>query len=485
MHTLFLAASAGYLLGNLFVGFPSSDVWPGLLVGAAASIGWGVLMTWRGAAAGLLFFGACFLGYSVVQSERAQWETWPATKLLASDVVVIKRQPAKLWYQPMVVRSTESPAIPDILWRAPRTLEVTPGDRLFLICELKRPENFDPHFNYALYLATQDIGYVCERAHESRLLVHDITKWRSRLDRIQTTIRERMTEALPEPAAGLLQGLFLGGDDALPQSLQDAFRRAGLSHVVAVSGYNMTLVAFAVLFMALLSGLSRPAATLCAMIGIFIFLLLIDTSAASLRAALMAWIVCLAYFLGRPAQAFGSLSMAALVMAMAHPLIVRYDVGFQLSFLATLALIAGSPWLEYLARRRHWLWKFSLVPLSTIIIELFIVPVVAFHFGTVSLLGPIANTFVLPLIPVVMLLGFLLMLVGWLLPPLLPVLTLPVWWILLFIINVAESIGRLPWNALTGWIPSTWFFIGWYLVLTLIVWYSRKLLYAYALRMDH
>ncbi len=224
---------------------------------------------------------------------------------------------------------------------------------------------------------------------------------------------------------------------------------------------------------------------LFATIGILVFLLLIDTSSASIRAAFMAWIVAFAFFVGRPANAWNGLFLAGLLMAIYNPLLVRYDVGFQLSFLATLALIAASPWFEELMRREGWHWKILVLFLSTVVIELFIFPVLAFHFGTITLLAPLANLLVLPLIPVVMALGFLMFSLGAFIPFIGNLLAFPVWMILIFIIKIGEIFGSLSWSMLGNLTPSVPFLIAWYIVLAGAVWYSRKSQYRYALRMDH
>lgn len=485
MSTLLLFAISGFLLGHLLVGYATGMVWSLVLLGGAGSIALGVLIRrWLGGAC-LLFLASLVLGQHMAGESVEEWQSLPAVVNFAGETIVIKRESAKTWYQPVVLRPLDrGVAAADILWQAPRTLTLVPGDRVELTCALARPTNFDSRFDYATYLATRGIGFICERADEHALILDD-GHWRHRLFVLQAAIRSRITGLVPEPAAGLLQGLFLGGDETLPQTLRDAFRRAGLSHIVAVSGYNMTLIAFATLFAALSLGLWRKTATALAMLGILGFLLIIDTSAASVRAAIMAWIVFLAYFVGRPASALNGLSLAACLMTIINPLIVRYDIGFQLSFLATLSLIAASPWLDQLSRRAHFLGKLVLIPLATLIIEGFILPVIAFHFGTINWLGPLANTLVLPLVPLAMVLGALFLMASFALPVLAPFFVLPLWLLLMLVVSVAEWVGGLAWSTFEGWYPSAAVLCGWYIVLGAVVWYSRKSLYAYALRMDH
>lgn len=485
MGRIFLWGSGGYLLGNILVGFEGSEIISILLLFLAAIVASGFLSSWRKSLLPFLAVLFCGIGFMVATAYDRDWERLPEERDQPFEGIVTKREPAKVFYQPLVLVPVEGSGIDKkVLWRAPRIVESVPGERIRLDCLLRRPENFDPNFDYARYLATQNIGYICEKEKSFEILSEGET-WRTGLFHSQVFLRERIRFFLTDPAAGLLEGLFVGGDDGLSKELSESFRRAGLSHIVAVSGYNMSLVAFAALLLALLSGLWRKTAMLFATIGILVFLLLIDTSSASIRAACMAWIVAFAFFVGRPANAWNGLFLAGLLMAMYNPLLVRYDVGFQLSFLATLALIAASPWFEELMRREGWYWKILVLFLSTVVIELFIFPVLAFHFGTITLLAPLANLLVLPLIPVVMALGFLMFSLGSLLPVIGTLLSFPVWMLLLFIIHVGEGFGSLSWSMFANLAPSASFIVAWYVVLAGAVWYSRKSQYRYALRMDH
>lgn len=480
-----LAAGSGALGGIFFVTVPTPQVGVWVLLGLVVTLLIGFLVSWRQAGFWFLMFTALFLGHLTVRAEDAFWQTLPETLSVDTSFTVIKREVPKTWYQPIILRPMDEGQLSvDVLWRAPRTATLTPGEQIQLRCELKRPENFDPHFDYVRYLATRGIGYVCERSLEV-IPLETRDQFRFQLFQIRAKIQTEINTLLSEPAAGLLQGLFLGGDDTLPQSLTEQFRRAGLSHLVAVSGYNMTLVAFAVLFITLSLGLWRRTAMVLAAVGILIFLLLIDTSAASIRAALMAWIVFLAFFVGRLESALHGLLLAAFLMAIENPLIVRYDVGFQLSCVATLTLLLIGPWLEILVKQGGWWRKALALLLATIAIEISIAPIVIIHFGMVSLLGPLANLIVLPLIPIVMALGGVVLFLSFLWPLLAQVVILPLWWLLMVIIWTAEFIEGLSWSAWSGVSLTPVVVISWYLVLLGLSWYSRISLKRYALRMDH
>ncbi len=483
MSTYFLLAGTGYLIGNLLVNTPRETLWSILFILLAAGI------------AGLRMIGPSFMirivlvtlalagGYGSSLKTITHIDELPQEVVFNHTVLVVKAEPDRGWYRPFQVRPLDRSIGGDILVRASRTLAIVPGESIHLECLLKRPENFDDRFDYARFLATRNIVYICDTAvvHEG---ISQVSVWRTKLFLWRSSVRHEIKKILPEPASGLLQGLLLGGDHTLSRSLGDDFRRAGISHVVAVSGYNMTLVASAFLVLALLVGFWRKTAVVIALLGIGLFLCLVDISAASLRAALMTGIVTAAYFLGRPNQMLHALVLVGVGMTLFNPLMVRYDVGFQLSLMATLALAVAVPWVEmFLHRLKRW-QSFIALPLSTVVIGIFVDPIIAFHFGTISLMSPIANTLVLPLIPAAMFFGITLIGVGSLASFLVPLLLFPTWLLLMMITEVAKFIARFSWAAIEGVYPNEYFLWCWALVLAVGVWYSRKSFFAYVLRLD-
>lgn len=483
MSAYVLFGCVGYLLGSLLINTPGHILWPGVLLALAISLaGW---MITRGiwAFKSIALILGIFIGYVAVQNVVKHEAQLVQEVSFDGEALVVDKEETKSWYQPIRLRPFQDEFQADILFRAPRSLEVTPGERIRLQCELQRPKNFDERFDYTRYLMMQGIGYICEHGHGEQGQIVD-SAWRHFLFATQSVVRKEIGEFLPDPAAGLLQGLFLGGDDSLPKSISESFRRAGLSHVVAVSGYNMTLVASVFLVAALAIGLWRRAAVILALVGVGCFMALIDTSAASIRAAIMTFIIMFAYLIGRPHQMLSSLIIAGSFMALMNPLIVRYDIGFQLSFMATAALATILPWAELLLKKTHRAWRLLSLPGTTLVISLFIDPIVAFHFGTVSIVSPIANTLVLPLIPLAMIFGFALVIVGWCLPLLVPIILFPTWLVLMSIVWIASLAGSLSLASLENLYvrePILWI---WALVLLGGVWYSRKSFYAYVFRMD-
>ncbi len=415
-----------------------------------------------------------------------RWQSLPETISFSGLAEVIDRGDPKVFYRPVTLRPmTADWSGGDILFRAPIDFPITSGEQMTFSCPVVRPKNFEAGFDYRNLLATRGIGYVCERGGAWESTLSDGFSLRRLGARVRTYFLEAIHQLLPEPEAGLLRGLLIGGSDSLSPETKTAFARDGLSHIIAVSGYNMSLVAEGFVFFALIIGLWRRWAVGSAVLGLASFLFLIDGSAASLRAALMAWLAFGAYFVGRPAASFNGLLLAAACMLISNPLLLRFDVGFQLSFLATLALLFFVRHFETYDFFRAWYGKIAALFLTTLVIEVCTLPVVVSNFGTLSLVAPLANALLLPLVPIAMFVGIVaLFLVSFL--PALSIFILPILWLpLAVIIRLAEWFGHLEWAALSGLDISAGFALGWYLGLCAIGFLLERLRKKYVLGMAH
>jgi len=184
------------------------------------------------------------------------------------------------------------------------------------------------------------------------------------------------------------------------KKIQDEFSRTGLSHIVAVSGYNVSMIAVLLMSTLIVCGLYRQQAFWGALLGIGLFTLLVGAPASAVRAAIMAAVALLATRLGRLGNPTNAILCAACVMLCANPLLLRYDIGFQLSFAATIGIFLFTPFALLSLRLGD-------VMATTVAAELFVLPIILFHFHAVPTLSLFANMLVLPLVPLSMLLGSL------------------------------------------------------------------------------
>lgn len=315
------------------------------------------------------------------------------------------------FYRHVILRmeSCESEYCPEekILWQASRTAAAVPGARVAFSCVLELPENFDAAFDYRMFLAKDDIGYVCRKASRAEILPEDMRARFTGLFFMPKRAFERALErSLPQPEAGLAEGLILGGDNRLPETLRRAFVKAGLSHIVAISGYNIALIAQGFVILGIGIGLWRRQALWFAALGIVLFIVLVGAPASAVRAGIMGLCAFAALFVGRLSRSVNMLLFAAALMLFFQPLLLRYDVGFQLSFLAALAIIIALPFMERLLPEEFFWKSFVEIALLTFSVELFVVPILVYQFQMFSPFALVANTLLLPLVPYAMFMAF-------------------------------------------------------------------------------
>lgn len=434
----------------------------------------------------LVSLSALWIGMFLFTHEAERWTTLPEKSEFSGLVEVIERGETKVFYRPVTLRplAADWPG-GDILYRAPIDFPAIPGEQLDFSCALRRPENFEPGFDYRALLASRGTGYACERGGTAEAVRSEGFHLRTLLYHIQSGFRGQVNKLLPEPESGLLAGLLIGGSDTLAPETKAAFARAGLSHIVAVSGYNMSVVAEGLVILALVFGLWRKWAVGLAVVGLAFFLLVIDGSAASFRAALMAWLAFGAYFVGRPGASWNGLLLAATLMLITNPLLIRYDVGFQLSFLATLALLVFARHFETFGFFRTWQGKVAALFLTTVVIELFTLPVIVSAFSAVSLVAPLANAVVLPLVPVSMFVGSAAVAITFLVPTLSFLVTPLVWLPLAVIVRSAEWLSDIPGASVSGLDSGSAFAVLWYVGLGIVVYLLERFRKRYVLGMDH
>lgn len=305
-----------------------------------------------------------------------------------------------------------------VLWQAPIGLRVHPGEGIHLTCDLQIPENFSPDFDYRLYLAKEGIGFLCkDEASFVTLSPDTFGKWQKGFYLPKITLENALSQSLPEPEAGLAKGLLLGGSNYLSGTTKEKFRNVGLTHIVAVSGYNIVIVVNALLALALTAGLWRKSATLLSFFGIIFFILLIGCPASAVRAGIMAGAAFGAFLIGRVNYSLLAIFMTAALMTLWNPLILLYDAGFQLSFLSTLAVVVALRVADNRFSSKALVKIFQEIIWLSVWVYLLLLPLLLLQFKTLTILSIPANILFLPVVPLAMLGSFLVAVSTLLFPP--------------------------------------------------------------------
>ena len=283
------------------------------------------------------------------------------------------------------------------------------GDELLFEGKLEKPEKFED-FDYPKYLASKKIFALVRNPTNLEIIAYNqgniFYGW---IFTIKEKFENAIGKVLPEPHASLAQGLLLGGS-SMSNDLKADFAKTGTSHIVAISGFNISVI-IKIFHDGLLWILPRSLAFYFGLIGVGAFVILTGASASVVRAAIMGSLFLLAKQLGRRSKIVVSLLVSALVMILINPYILQADLGFQFSFLSVLGLIYLAPIFEKKILQTRFIKKipYFLVQIfaATVAAQIMVLPLSIKSFDQFSVIAPIVNVLVLPVIYVAMLFSFM------------------------------------------------------------------------------
>ena len=338
------------------------------------------------------------------------------------------------------------------------------GDKLSVIGALELPDNFAPGFDYVQYLKNKEIRTTIaypkisptplvnvSRVQQLRIAVY------RRIFAIKDSFEAAVARSLPEPYAGYINGVLLGAKADISPQLTDAFNKTSTTHVLAISGYNITIIAEALLAL-LVFFMRRRQAFWVSVAVIIVFTIMTGAGASVVRAAIMGLLLLFANGYGRLYDPKNSILLAAAVMVALDPLSLRFDIGFQLSFLAVLGLMYVGPILQQKFKRLPEAFGLKDTILMSIAAQVAVAPLIAYTFYTFSLVSIPANLLVLPLMPYTMLFGFLAGIAGLIAGPFghaVGLFALALAW---FQLHVITWLGAFSFSAVTVTMPA---FILW------------------------
>lgn len=286
---------------------------------------------------------------------------------------------------------------------------VSYGEKINFKGKIKKPESFVTDsgriFNYPNFLSKDGIFFIESYPSITPLSINQGNFAKEKLFALKETITNGMKKIISYPQSALLEGITISGKNALPIEINEQFKKAGISHVVVLSGYNVTIVAL--IIVGLVSKLPRYLSFGLATIGIASFCIMAGGTSTILRASIMSFLFLLAKFTKREANANRLLFIAGGIMIFFNPLIIFYDPSFQLSFLATFALINISPFFFKKLTFIPGSFLFREIIATSTSVQLFLLPFLAYSMGTISLVSLISNILILSFIPITMLGGFI------------------------------------------------------------------------------
>lgn len=378
----------------------------------------------------------------------------------------IREESQKLTLSDIVILAEAGPLPVEgrVLLTAGRYPEYGYGDKLKIKGVLEDPFIFDD-FNYKDYLAKDGIysviyypeinslgpdkggptAFICARVLEAK-----------------DKLRQAVNEHFSPPHSSILSALILGDKRQIPPEWKDKLNYSGLRHLTAVSGMHVAILTSVLMSFFMQIGLWRKQSFFLTLALIFLFIILTGFQVSAVRAGIMGSFFLLARFFGRESQSGRAVILVAALMLFFNPLLLRLDVGFQLSFLAVTGIIYLMP-----------LFKYKNAIVMTLCAQAFTLPVLIYNFGYFSLVSPISNVLVVPFLPLIMILGFVFAITASVFQQLALVFFLPLWLFLAYLIKAIDYFSSLPFSAVFLNPPLIVLIVP-YLILLAAIWRYQK-----------
>jgi competence protein ComEC len=334
-----------------------------------------------------------------------------------------------------------------ILVTTERFSEYRYGDVLRISGKLEKPPVFED-FNYQGYLAAKGIYALMnypEIETVGRKEYHGILSIAySKILDAKHKLREVLFLHLSPPESIILGALVLGDQSRLTQDMKDLLNRTGLRHIIAISGQHVVILTVMLMSLLLGVGLWRKQAILFAAILMVLFIILSGAEASAVRAGVMGSILFLGRYVGRVQDSFRLLVFAATLMLMQNPLLLFYDVGFQLSCLAVLGIIISFGFFKKVLEKVPTAFGIRDILAMNFSAQAFTLPILIYNFGYVSLAGVLTNILVLPVVPLLIGLGLVFLIGGAVFSPLGIILSFPTFFLLAYFNFIMEFFGKFP-----------------------------------------
>jgi competence protein ComEC len=331
-------------------------------------------------------------------------------------------------------------------------------DKIKVVGKIEVPEKKD-NFDYGGYLAKDEISTtmyfpsieIVEKGNYENVFDKSI----SQIYLFKNKMGEEIRNYIPSNLSPIAEGLILGNDSKMDKEMKDKLSRSGLSHIIAISGSHIVVFSAMLFEVLLFLGLWRKQAQVGAIIFTFLYVFLVGLPASAVRAGIMVSLLFLAQILGRQSFNLRTLVLAAFLILFVNPLLLKFDLGFQLSFLAVLGLILMGPvfnhWLNFIFKDRMGFIRELLA--MTLSAQVFTIPLLINSFSYFSVVSSVSNILAVPPTPLLMALGLILPLIGMVLPILGWIIAIPLIVLLYYLVLIVNISSSVPFAVLNLQLP--------------------------------
>jgi competence protein ComEC len=354
------------------------------------------------------------------------------------------------------------------------------GDRLLTIGAVMEPRTSSRpgEFDYRAYLNRKGMFALMREPAVRVLASGGGNPAFAAIYRARDYCRQVLLRLLPEPQASLAVGILLGLQSSIPEEVYAAFSATGTSHILVVSGWNFTIVAAVLAGLATRLRLGKGPAFWGSLAVMWLYAFFVGASGAVLRAALMASLMVFARTSERRSEPWTLLAAACWAMCVIDPNTL-WDLGFQLSALATASLFAFAQPTERMVARilpTHWPLMGSIAEAltATLAAQILALPIILYQFGNLSIIAPLANVVLVPVVPYTMLTGTITLVLGLIWTPAAEIAALAAWLPLNWLAEGAMILARAPYAAVQ--IPPfpLWMLLAYYAATVAVILFGNR-----------
>ena len=351
------------------------------------------------------------------------------------------------------------------------------GDKIEFYLEYEKPSTARNYmgFDYSNYLKTKKIfGTVNLKEEDVEIISHDNSNIILRkIYELRNLMKTKIEKLLPKETSGLCLGMLIGETSGREENMQEDFRDSNLSHILAVSGANVSYIIVSITYIFNKMCLRKRLSKIISIILLILFMLLTGCTSSVNRACIMAILMLIAELLYRKSDVYNNLAISALILLIINPYSLL-DIGFQLSYMGTIGIVFLHDKIGNFIKINNKIVKyfFEMIAVTTCA-NLAIIPIMMFHFNTISLTFYFSNIIVGPILGIVVIIGFIMFFISLIFTPISSLIAIVLNLMLKFIIKIAEITANMPFSKITIITPSFFFIIVWYLIIISIS-YKQK-----------
>lgn len=319
------------------------------------------------------------------------------------------------------------------------------GNRIKVEGIIKVPQKID-NFDYQGYLAKEGVSVIV--SFPKIEIIESKESFLGMIYSFKEELGGRIRDNLSPSLSSILEAMILGNDQKMDKETKSKLSVSGLSHVIAISGSHIVIFSAMLFEVLLFLGLWRKQALLGSIFFTLFYVFLVGLPASGVRAGIMVGLLFLAQLISRQSFNLRTLVIAASAMLLFNPLLLKFDLGFQLSFMAVLGIILTGPvfnkWLDFIFRGKlKWLQEIMAMTISA---QIFTLPLLISSFGYFSIISLLSNIVVLPITPLLMALGILVPILGM-------IVAIPCSILLSYLMWVVDVSSRIPFAILKVDLP--------------------------------